>query len=132
MNRRHKQFTNAVQGFEAIKQLLAQSQPYNFILGARDVKTTTDAYNGLKYDNSRHTLTILPLELSNMNSVKSFAQQTLEKLGGSPIDYLMLNAATAMSKKVTGEGPHGSKWIEPYLVNHLCMYQPSQVALSCM
>ncbi|KAI1750626.1 hypothetical protein F4782DRAFT_508995 [Xylaria castorea] len=109
-------------GFEAIKQLLAQSQPYNFILGARDVKTTTDAYNGLKYDNSKHTLTILPLELSNMKSVKSFAQQTLEKLSGSPIDYLMLNAATAMSKKVTEKGPYGSKWIEPYLVNHLSQH----------
>ncbi|KAI0467799.1 hypothetical protein F4859DRAFT_492696 [Xylaria cf. heliscus] len=109
-------------GFEAIKQLLAQSQPYNFILGARDVKATTDAYNGLKYDNSKHTLAILPLELSNMNSVKVFAQQTLKSLGGSPIDYLMLNAATAMSKKVTEEGPHGSKWIEPYLVNHLSQH----------
>ncbi|KAI0865305.1 hypothetical protein F4860DRAFT_460896 [Xylaria cubensis] len=109
-------------GFEAIKQLLAQSQPYNFILGARDIKTTTDAYNGLKYDSSKHTLTILPLELSNMKSVKSFAQQTLEKLGGSPIDYLMLNAATAMSKKVSEKGPYGSKWIEPYLVNHLSQH----------
>ncbi|RYC59424.1 hypothetical protein CHU98_g6794 [Xylaria longipes] len=109
-------------GFEAIKQLLAQSQPYNFILGVRDVKTTTDAYNGLKYDNSKHSLTILPLELSNMTSVKSFAQQTLEKLSGSPIDYLMLNAATGMSKTTSEKGPHGSKWIEPYLVNHLSQH----------
>ncbi|KAI0457210.1 hypothetical protein F5B21DRAFT_464741 [Xylaria acuta] len=109
-------------GFEAIKQLLAQSQPYNFILGVRDVKTTTNAYNGLKHDNSKHTLTILPLELSNMNSVKSFAQQTLEKLAGSPINYLMLNAATGMIKTVAEKGPHGSKWIEPYLVNHLSQH----------
>ncbi|KAJ8121032.1 hypothetical protein ONZ43_g2420 [Nemania bipapillata] len=109
-------------GFEAIKQLLLQSQSYNFILGARDTKTATDAYNGLKYDTSKHTLSIVPLELNNMNSVKTFAQKTLEKLGASPIDYLMLNAATAMNKKVAETGPHGSKWIEPYLVNHLSQH----------
>ncbi|KAI1153528.1 hypothetical protein F4825DRAFT_414587 [Nemania diffusa] len=109
-------------GFEAIKQLLSQSQPYNFILGARDIKTTTGAYNALKYDTNKHTLAILPLELNNMNSVKTFAHQTLEKLGTGPIDYLMLNAGTAMNKKVAETGPHGSKWIEPYLVNHLSQH----------
>ncbi|KAI0970955.1 hypothetical protein F4678DRAFT_435179 [Xylaria arbuscula] len=109
-------------GFEAIGQLLVQSQPYNFILGARDLKTTTAAYDAVKYDGSKHTLTILPLELNNMNSVKTFAQQTLEKLGSSPIDYLMLNAATGMIKPVAKTGPHGSKWIEAYLVNHLSQH----------
>lgn len=115
-----------VQGFEAVKQLLFQAQPYNFILGARDIKTTIDAYNGLKYDGSKHTVTILPLELNDMKSVKTFSQQTLEKLGSKPINYLMLNAATAYSKKVAETGPHGSKWIEAYLVNHLCAYRPSR------
>ncbi|KAI0403500.1 hypothetical protein F4802DRAFT_571652 [Xylaria palmicola] len=109
-------------GFEAIKQLLSQSQPYNFVLGARDTKATTDAYNGLKYDSNKHTVTILPLELTNMKTVKSFAQQTLDKLGPSPVEYLMLNAATGMSKKAAETGPHGSKWIEPYLVNHLSQH----------
>lgn len=109
-------------GFEAVKQLLFQAQPYSFILGVRDIKTTTDDYNGLKYDSNKHTITILPLELNNMNSVKAFSQQTLEKLGSRPIDYLMLNAATAYSKKVAETGPHGSKWIEAYLVNHLSQH----------
>ncbi|KAI0809504.1 hypothetical protein GGR55DRAFT_650190 [Xylaria sp. FL0064] len=109
-------------GFEAIKQLLLQSQPYNFILGARDLKTTTDAYNALKYDNSKHTVTILPLELNNMKTVKTFAQQTLDKLGSSLINYLMLNAATGMIKTFAETGPHGSKWIEAYLVNHLSQH----------
>ncbi|KAI1182772.1 hypothetical protein F5B17DRAFT_419029 [Nemania serpens] len=109
-------------GFEAVKQLLFQAQPYNFILGARDIKTTIDAYNGLKYDGSKHTVTILPLELNDMKSVKTFSQQTLEKLGSKPINYLMLNAATAYSKKVAETGPHGSKWIEAYLVNHLSQH----------
>ncbi|KAJ8126787.1 hypothetical protein O1611_g6851 [Lasiodiplodia mahajangana] len=115
-------------GFEAIKQLLSESRPYNFILGARDTKTATDAYNELKYDTSKHKLTIVPLELNNMKSVKTFAQQSLEKLGASPIDYLMLNAATAMTKKVAESGPHGSKWTETYLVNHLSLSPPSTSA----
>jgi hypothetical protein len=102
--------------------LLSQTQPYKFILGARDLKTTTDAYNGLKYDGTKHTITFLPLELNSMTAVKTFAHQTLEKLGPSSIDYLMLNAATGMEKKVAETGPYGSKWIEPYLVNHLCVY----------
>lgn len=109
--------------------MLAQSQPYNFILGARDLKTTTDAYNALKYDHSKHAITVFPLELNNMKAVKTFAQQTLDKLGPSAIDYLMLNAATGMVKKVAETGPHGSKWIEPYLVNHLCVSKPCEVAL---
>ncbi|KAI0536182.1 hypothetical protein GGR58DRAFT_476130 [Xylaria digitata] len=109
-------------GFEAIKQLLFQSQPYNFILGARDLKTTTDAYNALNYDNSKHTITIFPLELNSMKTVKVFSQKTLEELGTNPIDYLMLNAGTAMTKKPAEKGPYGSKWIEPYLVNHLSQH----------
>ncbi|KAI8634008.1 hypothetical protein F5Y19DRAFT_196650 [Xylariaceae sp. FL1651] len=109
-------------GFEAVKQLLAQTQPYKFILGARDLQSTQKAYDGLQFDSTKHTVTILPMELTNMKSVKTFAQQTLEKLGQSPIDYLMLNAATAMYKKVAETGPHGSKWIEAYLVNHLSQH----------
>ncbi|KAI2631596.1 hypothetical protein GGS21DRAFT_491496 [Xylaria nigripes] len=109
-------------GFEAVKKLLSQSQPYNFIIGARDIKRTTDAFNGLKYDGGKHTVTILPLELDNMQTVKSFAQSTLGQLGASPIDYLMLNAATSTAKKVADKGPHGSRWIEAYLVNHLSQH----------
>lgn len=61
---------------------------------------------------------MLPLELSNLKAVKSFAQQTLEKLGQEKLDYLLLNAG--MAKGAQGPGPHGSKWCEPYVVNHLC------------
>ncbi|KAI1341916.1 hypothetical protein F5Y15DRAFT_351486 [Xylariaceae sp. FL0016] len=107
-------------GFELVKQLLAQTQPYKFILGARDVETSQAAYNGLKYDSSTHDVTIFPVELKNMKSVKTFAQQTLEKVGSDKIDFLMLNAGTAMAKN--GEGPYGSKWSEPYLVNHLSQH----------
>jgi len=53
-----------------------------------------------------------------LKTVKSFAQQTLEKLGQDKIDYFMLNAAITNSAEKPGS--HGSKWCEAYIVNHLC------------
>ncbi|KAI0131221.1 NAD(P)-binding protein [Daldinia grandis] len=107
-------------GFELVKQLLEQTQPYKFILGARDTKTAQAAFDGLKYDNNKHSLTILPLELSNLKTVKTFSQQALDKVGQDKIDYLMLNAA--INKNSKQPGPHGSKWSEPYIVNHLSQH----------
>lgn len=101
-----------------MKQLLAKPEPYRFILGARDTERTKKAYDDLKFDNNTHSLTVLPLELSNLQAVKSFAQQSVEKLGRDKLDYLLLNAG--MAKGSSGPGPHGSKWCEPYVVNHLC------------
>lgn len=107
-----------MQGFELVKQLLAKPEPYRFILGARDTERTKKAYDDLKFDSATHSLTVLPLELSNLKTVKSFAQQTLEKLGRDRLDYLLLNAG--MAKSASGPGLHGSKWCEAYVVNHLC------------
>ena len=59
------------------------------------------------------------MELSNLKTVKSFAQETLESLGQDPIDYLVLNAAMAR-KADDRPGPHGSQWSDSYVVNHLC------------
>ncbi|KAI0484197.1 hypothetical protein GGR56DRAFT_13861 [Xylariaceae sp. FL0804] len=109
-------------GFELVKQLLAQKQPYRLIFGARNTKAAQAAVDGLKYDGSTHQVTILPAELSNMNSVKTFAQQVLDKLGDDKVDYLMLNAATGTGKREDGKGPHGSKWCDQYLVNHLSQH----------
>ncbi|KAI1434996.1 hypothetical protein GGR50DRAFT_359250 [Xylaria sp. CBS 124048] len=106
-------------GFEAAKQLLAQSQPYNFIIGARHFQETVDAFNGLNYDGRRHDVTILPLQLNDMLSVKEFACDVIRKLSSSRLDYVLLNAATGLGKQVSKRGPHGSRWVEPYLVNHL-------------
>lgn len=101
-----------------MKQLLAKPEPYRFILGARDTERTKKAYDDLKFDSTTHSLTVLPLELSNLKTVKSFAQQTLENLGRDRLDYLLLNAG--MAKGASGPGLHGSKWCEAYVVNHLC------------
>ncbi|KAI0378373.1 NAD(P)-binding protein [Hypomontagnella monticulosa] len=107
-------------GFELVKQLLEQTQPYKFILGARNPATAQAAFDGLKYDSNKHSLTIFPLELSNLKTVKTFSQQTLDKLGQDKIDYLMLNAA--ISNNADAPGPYGSKWSEPYIVNHLSQH----------
>ncbi|KAI0004828.1 NAD(P)-binding protein [Xylariaceae sp. FL0662B] len=107
-------------GFELVKQLLAQTQPYRFILGVRNTQAAQAAYDGLEYDSSKHSLTIFPLQLSNLKNVKGFADQALEKLGKDNIDYLMLNAG--MGRTVGGPGHRGSKWSESYLVNHLSQH----------
>jgi NADP-dependent 3-hydroxy acid dehydrogenase YdfG len=107
-----------VQGFEAIKQLLEQTQPYHFILGCRNTQRTQEAYDALKYDSKTHSLTLFPLELSDLKSVRNFAQQTLDKLGNDKVDILFRNAG--LFKDAKGPGVNGSKWCEPYIVNHLC------------
>ncbi|RYC58780.1 hypothetical protein CHU98_g7429 [Xylaria longipes] len=107
-------------GFEAVKQLLQQAQPYRFILGARDLRSTRAAYDGLEYDAAMHSVSILPLELTDLRGVKSFAQQTLDKLGNDSLDILLLNAG--MNKPATGPGPNGSKWCEALVVNHFSQH----------
>jgi NAD(P)-dependent dehydrogenase (short-subunit alcohol dehydrogenase family) len=59
----------------------------------------------------------LPVELSDLKSVRRFAQQALEKLGDERIDYLLLNAAIADNAEKPGDG-----WCETYIVNHLCEF----------
>ncbi|KAI1871491.1 uncharacterized protein JN550_004485 [Neoarthrinium moseri] len=107
-------------GFEAVKQLLHQSQPYRFILGARDIKRSQAAYDEIKYDAGLHSISFLPLDLSDLSDVKSFAQQTLDRLEKDKIDVLFLNAG--MAKGADGPGPHGSQWCEAYVVNHLSQH----------
>ncbi|KAJ4420320.1 hypothetical protein N0V82_004419 [Gnomoniopsis sp. IMI 355080] len=106
-------------GFELVKQLLAQTEPYRFIIGARDTATSKKAFDELKYDSAKHSLTLLPLELANLKGVGSFAQQTLEKLGNDKIDYLFLNAGMV---KDSNSAVQGSKWCEPFIVNHLSQH----------
>jgi hypothetical protein len=108
------------QGFEAIKQLLEEKQQsYNFILGARDTAGTQAAYDALKFDTAKHSVDILPLDLSDLRSVQSFAKQALSQLGQKKLDSLFLVAGTL--DNADGPGPHGSQWCESYVVNHLGM-----------
>ncbi|KAH7322723.1 hypothetical protein B0I35DRAFT_426313 [Stachybotrys elegans] len=107
-------------GFEAIKHLLVQPQPYRFILGARNVPVAQAAFEGIGFDKSTHALTVLPLDLVDLKGVKTFAQQTLETLGQDKLDYLCLNAGVV--KPNDQPGPHGSKWSEPLIVNHFAQH----------
>ncbi|KAH8918805.1 NAD(P)-binding protein [Atractiella rhizophila] len=108
-------------GFELVKQLLLKSEPYRFILGARDMKRTQAAYDDIKYDADKHSLTILPLNLSNLREVKTFSRTTLERLGKDKLDYLFLNAAISFGAEEP-TGPNGSKWCDSYIVNHLSQH----------
>ncbi|KAK5659951.1 hypothetical protein OQA88_13416 [Cercophora sp. LCS_1] len=108
-------------GFEVIKQRLDQAaQPYNFILGVRNLAKTEAAYSTLTFDHSLHKLTFVRLDLSSLATVRTFADQALAALGQTPLDHLLLNAAT--SNPATAPGPHGSKWSETYIVNHLSQH----------
>lgn len=100
-----------------MKKLLLQPEPYKFILGARDTVKAQAAYQGLTFDKENNTISVLPLDLTNLRSVKSFAQQSLAELGPRQLDYLFLNAGTLDS--ANGSGPYGSQWCEGYVVNHL-------------
>lgn len=103
-------------GFEAIKQLLGQAQPYRVILGARNTQRAQHDYDALSYDRAASSVTVLPCELNDLRGVKTFAQQALEKLGQDGIDYLFLSAA--ITKDAKEKGPYGSKWCESLIVNH--------------
>lgn len=99
-----------------LKQLLEQATPYKVILGARDTKSTNDAIAKLQYDKATNAVTVLPVELSDLKTVKTFAQQALEKVGTDKIDYLMLNAGMLKGGE---KGTHG-KWCDAALINHFC------------
>ncbi|KAJ4346830.1 uncharacterized protein N0V89_010762 [Didymosphaeria variabile] len=107
-------------GFEAIKQLLAESQSYRLILGARDLKRAEKEFSDLHYDRQKHSLVFLPLQLNDLRTVRTFATETLEKLGSSKIDLLLLNAG--INKPADEPGINGSKWCESYIVNSLSQH----------
>ena len=103
-----------------IKQLLEKNESYNFILGARDIPRTQAAFDELKFDNSKHTVSLIPVDFTDLRSVQLFAQNALTKLGPNKLDYLFLCAGMAASAE--GPGPHGSQWCAGYVVNHLGKY----------
>ncbi|KAG5927097.1 hypothetical protein E4U53_002928 [Claviceps sorghi] len=107
-------------GFEALKQLLERTTPYKIILGARDIRTTDEAVEKLEFDRATNALTVLPLDLSDLSGVKSFAQKALEEVGQGKIDYLLLNAA--LFKGAGDKATHGPKWCEAAVVNHFSQH----------
>ena len=112
-----KRHLTAIQGLEVVKQLLQQPEPHNFILGVRDIERTRAAYKDAGLDNSKHTLHLLQLDLSDLRSVQLFVQKALAQLGPNKLDLLFLNAGVL--DDASGPGPHGSQWCQGYVVNHL-------------
>lgn len=88
-------------------------------MGVRNTIQVQKTFDELEYDTTKHNLTLLPLDLAYMKNVKPFAQQTLQKLGKTKIDYLLLNAGLAKSAETKGSQ---SKWCESYIVNHLSQH----------
>ncbi|EFY91157.1 hypothetical protein MAC_02828 [Metarhizium acridum CQMa 102] len=105
-------------GLEVLKQLLEQATPYRVILGARDIKATSDAVARMQYDKTANAVTVLPVELADLKTVKTFAQQALDSVGGGKIDYLLLNAGMF---KPADKASHG-KWCEAAVVNHFSQH----------
>lgn len=107
-----------------VKQLLSQvEQPYKFILGARDTAKARTDFESLGFDTARHSLTILPLQLTDLAGVRAFAKKALEDLdrsGDGRLDYLVLNAAAAFPAN-TGDSSR-SKWCDTYIINYLSQH----------
>lgn len=82
------------------------------------MQITRAAFDKVGYDTKTHSISILPPDLADLRTVKSFAQQTLEDLSKNKLDVLFLNAG--MNKAAKGPGLHGSPWCESYVINHLC------------
>ncbi|EPS25316.1 hypothetical protein PDE_00249 [Penicillium oxalicum 114-2] len=108
-------------GFESVKQLLLDNpEPYTFILGARDVKRTQAAFDALNFDTAKNQVHIFPLDLKDLRSVQVFAQNALEQLGQSTLDFLFLAAGALDEAK--GPASHGSQWCDGLMVNHLSQH----------
>jgi NAD(P)-dependent dehydrogenase (short-subunit alcohol dehydrogenase family) len=60
----------------------------------------------------------LPLDLTTLASVRSFAASVIERLGGTEIDALVLNAGT-LNLDVDGRTPDGFE--TTFAVNHLAI-----------
>ena len=99
------------QGFELVKQLLAQ-RSHRFILGVRDPVKSRTHFDALG-DNAKQDVTLLKLDLNDLPTVRQFATDALSALDGSKLDFVLLNAALSDTSKRNGS----SKWCEPYVVN---------------
>ncbi|TQS31745.1 hypothetical protein Golomagni_07970 [Golovinomyces magnicellulatus] len=104
-------------GLEVTKQLFQGAQPYRVIFGARDVPAATEAYKALDFDRDANPVTILPLNLTNLKQVKTFANEVLKKLGDTKVDYLFVNAGELGSSEKPGTT--GTKWCDNMVVNYL-------------
>ncbi|TDC86461.1 SDR family NAD(P)-dependent oxidoreductase [Actinomadura sp. 7K507] len=97
--------TGGTSGFGAITaERLARSGDTRLILGTRRPDTAGEQ---------------IPLDLTSLGSVRAFAASTRERLGGTPIDALVLNAGVILPD-VAGRTTDGFE--TAFAVNHLAHY----------
>jgi len=101
-------------GAEALKHLIAQPNT-EIIVGARENREVPG-------------ITVLPLELSSLASVRSFAEAVQKRLGGAKINMLVLNAgAQFREKKLSADG-----FEMTFAVNYLAHYLLARLLLPSM
>lgn len=97
--------TGGASGFGAIAaERLARSDNARLILGTRRTASVGES---------------IPLDLTELDSVRAFATSVRERLGDAPVDALVLNAGTVLPS-VTGRTVDGFE--TTFAVNHLAHY----------
>lgn len=101
--------TGATNGIGAVAvHVLAMDRATRIVVGARG--TGRDLPTGVE---------VLPLDLSSLASVRTFAQEVTRHLAGTPIDVLVLNAGTQASNL---ESRTADGFETTFGVNHLAHY----------
>lgn len=87
-------------------------------LGVRDPPKAKGELDHLKYDTSKHNVSLFKVDYASLAQTRSFAKEALGALGKDKLDYVLLNHALVTdAKKPAWEG---YKWCEDYVVNHEC------------
>ena len=116
-------------GLNTVK-LLAKKSRFDFIVGARNPDRATE----LKSVVSRKRLTLLPLDLASMSSVRQFASSVIEHLGNRQLTAMALNAGiqitTGLEKSADGyELTFASNYLGHFLLTQLLLPVLSQNAI---
>jgi NAD(P)-dependent dehydrogenase (short-subunit alcohol dehydrogenase family) len=102
-------------GAHALARLMASADT-RAIIGARP-SSTRPALDGVE---------VLPLDLSSLSGVRAFAAAVLDRLGGEPIDVLVLNAG-AQFRNTAARSADGFELT--FAVNHLAHYLLARLLL---
>ena len=108
-------------GLNTVK-LLAKTSSFNFIVGARNPDQDIE----LKSVVSKKRLTLLPLDLASMSSVRQFASSVIKHLEHRQLKAMALNAGiqvtTGLEKSVDGyERTFTSNYLGHFLLTHLLL-----------
>jgi len=104
-------------GLDIIRQVIAQPTPWTIHLAARTPDKVSSAVSSFSHGSSSTTANAHHVDLLELHSVQSFASSTLQALGDSKLDYLLLNAGMLGNER---EPPvKGARYTDAFIVNHL-------------